>query len=191
MEILNSGALGKILSARSKFEVGIGHTKKSRVFKKEVGGGSVLDIGVYPTSYTHMILGVPSEVKATAKMVGGVDVNCDTAFTYPCGAVVNFRVSTEPFTLKEHYIIELEKATVKIPSFFDARKVIIKHKDGKKEVLKGYGSRGKPDGFIWEIEHFNDLIRNGKKESPVMTHKATLEVVGLLEEQLRQVGYYD
>ena len=189
-EILKNGDVGKILSTSSKFEVGIGHGRKSRVFKKEVGGGAIFDIGIYPTTYTHMLLGVPKSVSATAKMKNGVDTSCDTVFEYECGAKANFRVSTEFLTLKEYYIIECEKASIKVPSFFDARKIVIKYKDGRKnQVIKGFGRRGKPDGFTHEIVHFNDLIRNDLKESPILTHNMTLEVMELIVKQLECIGY--
>ena len=114
-DILANDNVGKIISTDSKFEVGIGHTKNSRVFKKEVGGGAIFDIGIYPTTYTHMLLGNPSKIEANAKFRNEVETSVNTTFTYPCGAVAKFRISTEPFTLKEYYTIETEKATIKEP----------------------------------------------------------------------------
>ena len=187
-EILKTGELGKILSADSKFEVGIGHGSKSRVFNKAVGGGSLLDVGIYPTTYTHMLLGSPEKIETNGRLKKEVDVNCNTVFKYKGGVSVKFRVSTEFLTLKEYYTIECENGTVQIPSFFDARKLIIKHKDGRKEVIKGFGRRGNPDGFTFEIAHFNQLVRDGMKESPVMTHKVTMEVMHMIDEQLKQLG---
>jgi predicted dehydrogenase len=184
-EFLKSGEAGGILSARAKFEVGIGHGPKSRVFNRAVGGGSILDIGVYPTTYTHMILGMPESLSANGRIKNGVDTSCNAEFTYGGGIKVNTRVSTEFMTLKEYYIIECENCTIKIPSFYDARKIKIKFKNGK-TVVKRFEYA--PDGFSYEIRHFNSLIRDGVKESPVMTHKITLEVVSLLEEQMKQLG---
>ncbi len=111
-EFLASGEAGKILSTRAKFEVGIGHGPKSRVFKRAVGGGSILDIGVYPTTYTHMLLGMPESVKAEGRVKNEVDTSCNTEFTYNDGVKASFRVSTEFMTLKEYYIIECENCTV-------------------------------------------------------------------------------
>ncbi|MCL2061960.1 MAG: Gfo/Idh/MocA family oxidoreductase [Firmicutes bacterium] len=186
-EVLNSGTLGAPTSARSKFEVGIGHGPKSRVFNKAVGGGSVLDVGVYPTTYTHMLFGMPQKIEAKGKIKNEVEINCDTVFTYENGLVVNFRVSHEFLTLKEYYTIEFEKGQIHIPSFYDARKVIVKSDSGGKTVKK-FTPRRARDGFTWEIEHFNQLIRDNLKESPVMTHQVTLEVMQLIEHQLTQVG---
>ena len=192
-EILKSGKMGKVLSTRAKFEVGIGHGPKSRVFNKAVGGGSILDVGIYPTTYTHMLLGMPDKIEAAGRLKKEVDVSCDTIFRYPGGVVAKFRVSTEFMTLKEHYVIECENGAIRVPSFFDARKIILRYKDGKKEVIMekdgvSFGRRGKPDGFIPEIVHFNDLVRRGMKESPVMTHEVTMQVMHLIDTQLKQVG---
>ncbi|MCL2847336.1 MAG: Gfo/Idh/MocA family oxidoreductase [Firmicutes bacterium] len=193
-DVLANDNVGKIISIDSKFEVGIGHTKNSRVFKKEVGGGAMYDIGIYPTTYTHMLLGMPQEIEANAKFRDGVDTSVNTTFTYDNGAVAKFRISTEPFTLKEYYTIETEKATIKVPSFFDARKIIVSYKDGrKKRVIKcfngiEFGRRGKPDGFTHEIIHFSQLIRDGKTESSILTHQMTLEVMELIMKQLKAIG---
>ena len=193
LDLLKSGKTGKILSAHSRFEVGIGHGPKSRVFNKAVGGGSILDVGIYPTTYTHLLLGVPQKIEAQGRLKKDVDVNCDVTYTYPGGVVVKTRVSTEFLTLKEFYNIECEKATVSVPSFFDARKIIVKYKDGTKEIITSrggvpFGRRNHPDGFTHEIAHFSDLVRKGVKESPVMTHEVTMEVMRMIEAQLKQVG---
>lgn len=183
-ELLKSGKLGAIKSARARFEVGIGHGLGSRVFKKEVGGGSILDVGVYPTTYTHMLLGMPQSICANGRIKNGVEVNCNTEFIYPNGVKAKFRVSVEFMTLKEHYIIECENGTITVPSFYGATKVKVKYNNGRKEVKKFE----KIDGFTYEVRHFNQLIRENAKESPVMTHQITLEVVRLLEAQLKAVG---
>ena len=193
-DVLANDNVGKILSTDSKFEVGIGHTKKSRVFKKAVGGGVLYDIGIYPTTYTHMLLGNPESVSATAKFRDGVDIAVNSTFNYADGVVANLRVSCEPFTLKEYYTITTENAIIKVPSFFDARKIKIEYKDGRKgRTIKSFngvsfGRRGKPDGFSHEIKHFGDLIREGKTESPILTHIMTLEVMELIIKQLQAVG---
>jgi predicted dehydrogenase len=187
-EILAAGKPGKIQSARARFEVGIGHGPRSRVFNRAVGGGCLLDIGIYTTTYTHMLLGVPSKITAEGRVKNGVDTSCNTVFEYPGGVTARCRVSSEFMSWSEYYRITCENAVIKTTSFYDCRKIVVKFNDGKKEVYKGFGKRYKPDGFIYEIAHFNDLIRNGIKESPVMTHKITLEVMTMLEEQLKQLG---
>jgi len=196
-DILKNDNVGKILSTKGRFEVGICHGPKSRVFNKAVGGGSVLDVGIYPATYTHMLLGVPESIEAKGKMKNGVDVTCTAILKYSCGAVADIGSSVDGLSLKEYYNIECENATIKMPSFFDSRKVVIKYKDGRKDrTIKerngiSFGRRYHPDGFIPEILHFNQLLRDGKIESPVMTHAVTLEVMEIMEEQLKQIGYYD
>jgi len=188
-DILKNDNVGNILSTRGAFEVGICHPPSSRVFKKEVGGGSIFDVGVYPTHYTHMLLGMPETLEATGRVKNGVDTSCKAVLSYPNGVKVHIQCSHEGLSLKEYYIIECEHATIKVPSFFDARKIIVNYKDGrKKRVIKGFGRRNHPDGFMHEIIHFSDLIRNGVTESPVMTHTATLEVMELIQKQLNALG---
>ena len=150
-----------------------------------MGGGSVLDLGVYPAGYTHMLLGVPEGITASGKLnKDGVDLRCSAEFKYPGGVTAKFDTSLLFMQIREDYNIYCEKAHVKIYRFYQGKKIKITYADGKKTVKKF--KRG--DGFEYQILHFNNLVREGKTESPIMTHRATVEVMGILEEINRQLG---
>lgn len=184
-ELLPGGALGKIKHIKANFEAGIGHGPGSRVWKKSTAGGSVLDLGVYPASYAHMLLGLPKSISARGKLnKDGVDLCCNAEFKYADGTTVEFRSSLIPMQISETLRIFCEKGTVVVPRFYQAKRIKVFYADGRKEK-KDYE---KADGFKYEILHFNDLIRKGMTESPIMTHKASVEVMGILEEINRQLG---
>ncbi len=183
--LISGGSLGRIKSIRARFEAGINHAPGSRVYRRATGGGSVLDLGVYPASYSHMLLGVPESVTASGKLnKDGVDHCCTAELKYPGGVTVNFRTSLIPMQIHECCYITLEKGMIKIPRFYQAKRVYVKYADGRREKK----TFEKVDGFKYEILHFNDLIRNNKTESPIMTHKASIEVMTVLEEMNRQLG---
>ncbi|MCL2675989.1 MAG: Gfo/Idh/MocA family oxidoreductase [Firmicutes bacterium] len=183
--LFEKGELGKIKAIRAYFKAGIGHPPGSRVFRKAVGGGSVLDLAVYPAGYTHMLLGVPESISASGTLnKDGVDLRCSTEFRYPNNVTAKFDTSLLFMQIREDYNIYCEKAHVKIYRFYQSKKIKISYADGKKVIKKFERS----DGFEYEILHFNNLIREGKTESPIMTHRATVEIMGLLEEINRQLG---
>lgn len=183
--LLASGKLGRVKAVHARFEAGIGHAPGSRVFRKATGGGSVLDLGVYPVTYAHMLLGVPESVSAQGRLnKDGVDLCCSAELKYPGGVTVSFRTSLIPLQIHEACHILCEKGTIKIPRFYQAKRVKVTFADGSKDKQ----TFEKVDGFKYQILHFNDLVRQQKTESPIMTHKASLEVIEILEEMNRQLG---
>lgn len=184
VETAESKALGNIRSLTGWFWAGIGHGPNSRVFKKETCGGSVLDLAVYLTHYSLMLLGVPEKITAEGQVINGVDRYCNFRFDYPDGAKASLSSSFKLLAIKEGFTINCEKGKIFIPRFFDAKRVVVTTADNKK-IVKHFK---KIDGFSYEIEHFGDLVRSGKTESPVMTFDRTLNVMKILEELNSQLG---
>ena len=183
-KIAKSGDLGKIKKLVGWFWAGIGHGPKSRVFWKETSGGSILDLGVYLAHYSNMLLGSPDNIKAEGKVIHDVDRYCNFTLTYKDGAVAQLGSSFRFLNIREGFTIFLEKGTVKIPRFFAGNRVIVKPDGGQKRVERFE----KRDGFAYEIMHFGDLIKQGKKQSPVMTFDTTLSIMSVLDELNRQLG---
>lgn len=175
---------GDILHTRGYFKAGLGHGPKSRVWRHDVGGGSILDLAVYLVHYSQMLLGKPSSIEAKGIVKNGVDRKCDFVFRYPRGVSADLHSSLQFPILRESYRIFCEKGVVIVPSFYGARKVIEKPYSGKKIVTKF----ARVDGFTYEIRHFMDLVIGGKKESYILPLSTTQEVMELLQEINLQIG---
>lgn len=175
---------GEILDVTGNFKAGWGHGPNSRVWKHELGGGSVLDLAVYLVHYAHMLLGKPKKILATGKVVRGVDRFCDFTMDYENGVQCNFHSSLQFPTIKEAFKIFCQQATIIIPSFYGARKVIEISTSKQKIVTKF----PKVDGFIYEIKHFMELVKKNQKESQIVPLSLTLEVMESLEEINHQLG---
>ncbi len=175
---------GEILKTTGNFKAGWGHGPKSRVWRHDVGGGSVLDLAVYLVHYTLMLLGKPEKVIATGKVINGVDRYCDIRFEYAHQVKCDLHSSLEFPKLKEAYKIYCEKGTIIIPSFYGAKKVIEKPMNGHKKVTKFPNV----DGFSYEIKHFSELVNADKKGSDIIPLSLTLEVMEILQEINRQIG---
>jgi len=183
-QIIKEKTYGDILHTSGDFKAGWGHGPKSRVWKHDVGGGSVLDLAVYLVHYTYMLLGKPEHIFASGKVKQGVDVSCDMLFEYEKNVLCDLHSSLEFPTLKEAYHIYMEKGVITVPSFYGAKKVIEKPYVGRKKVTKF----PRVDGFSYEISHFVELHKRGKKESDIVPLSVTLDVMDLLEEINRQIG---
>lgn len=183
-KIIKEKKYGEIIHTKGNFKAGWGHGKKSRVWKHDVGGGSVLDLAVYLVHYTQMLLGKPIQIKATGKVVDGVDRYCDFIFEYKDNISCELHSSLQFPTIRETYFIECERGSIIVPSFYGAKKVIEKPLNGKKIVNKFQNI----DGFSYEITHFAKLVKTGKKESNIIPLDITLQVIESLEEINSQLG---
>lgn len=183
-QIIKDKKYGNIIHTSGNFKAGWGHGSKSRVWRHDVGGGSVLDLAVYLVHYTQMLLGSPNVIQASGKVKDGVDHYCDFEMRYSNGVTCDLHSSLQFPTLKEAYKIYCDKGMIIVPSFYGAKKVIEKSIDGKKTVQ----SFPNIDGFSYEIQHFMDLLRTGKKESDILPLSVTLEVMEMLENINLQLG---
>ncbi len=80
--------IGDIIFLQSDFGFKADYDPTWRLFNKKLGGGSLLDIGIYPVFISLLLLGMPSEIISTAQIgPTGVDESMSVIFKYPKGAI--------------------------------------------------------------------------------------------------------
>lgn len=86
-EWLASGALGDLVTVTADHGQWFPEDPESRLFAPELGGGSLLDLGIYPVSFASMILGTPNRIAAVVDPAfTGVDAQTSMVFGYESGA---------------------------------------------------------------------------------------------------------
>lgn len=157
---------------------------QNRLFKKEVGGGSLLDIGIYPIFAALSTLGIPNEIEAKAAFFeNGADSNCVMTFHYD-NTTAYLKCSLKD-PLPNEAIFSFEKATVTIHKPFHGPSGIKILKDGKSEILDfDYQTLG----YSFEIEHFNNLLLNNKKESDLMTFEFSKDLIRTIDSVRKMIG---
>jgi predicted dehydrogenase len=147
------------------------------LIKKEVGGGSLLDIGIYPIFVALSTLGKPNSIEADALFFeNGTDSECNMVFNYPNAKA--YLKSTLAADTKTEAIFTFKNAVVKINTMFHEPSTVSIVQNGKEEIIDfDYTTIG----YNYEAIHFNELLRAGKKESPVMTFNFSLELIKLLD----------
>ena len=82
-EIFNSGKIGRVSHLVADFGFKADFDPKSRVFDPNLGGGALLDIGIYPLFFALYLFGQPTEVESQAKLAEtGVDESCHVKLTF-------------------------------------------------------------------------------------------------------------
>ena len=176
---LKSGRFGSIQKLEADFGFKPEIDMSSRLFKKSLGGGSLLDIGIYPIFAALSSLGQPVDIDAKATFFeNGVDSSCDMIFNYDEG-VKAFLKSTLLENTPTEAIFSCEKGIIKINTKFHQPSTVTLIRGGKEETIDfGYTTIG----YNFEIIHFNELLRSGIKESPIMTFDVSRNLMKLLDE---------
>jgi len=85
-QLARSGRLGTVLQVRADLGFVVDRPSTDRTLAPELGGGALLDMGVYPITFAHLFLGEPTRVEAVATMSDlGVDVNLAISLGWTAG----------------------------------------------------------------------------------------------------------
>ncbi|TRO66320.1 Gfo/Idh/MocA family protein [Christiangramia sabulilitoris] len=182
---IQSGELGSVLSLNADFGFKAEFDRNKRLFNKSLGGGSLLDIGIYPVFLAYAILGKPEEISATAEFSEtGVDSSCTMNFIYENGVIANLfsTLLEKTGTTAE---IELEKGNIILNSRFHEPTSVTVVSNGKKETITFDVNS---NGYNFETEHVNEMLKEGKAESDLWTLDNTLDVAELLDKIKREIG---
>jgi predicted dehydrogenase len=182
---LQSKRFGNITKLEADFGFKPNIDMTSRLFKKSLGGGSLLDIGIYPIFAALSTLGKPIDIEAKATFFeNGVDSSCDIIFNYNNG-VKAFLKSTILENTATEAIFHCEKGIIKINSRFHQPSSVTLLYDGKEELIE---FATKTIGYNFEILHFSELIRLGKTESPMMTLDFSRNLMKILDDVRNLIG---
>lgn len=179
LKIINDKTYGEVLKLEANFGFYREFNNNSRLFNKALGGGSLLDIGIYPIFASLTVLGLPQNVEAQASFFkNGADSQCHMTFHYPNHVTAHLESSLVK-DLSTVAIIHFENATIKINRQFHTPTTVTITANGNEET-KNFKSD--TFGYNYEIEHFNQLLRSGKTESEVMTFEFSKRLIKTLDE---------
>lgn len=185
LDLVKQKHFGTVKRLEADFGFHPKYDESSRVFDKSVGGGSLLDIGIYPIFTALSALGKPNSIEAEATFFDiGADSECKITFHY------NNTLAILRSTLLEETnteaIFYCEHGTIKINGrFHEPSSVTLIDKHGNSE-LKSFNY--KTIGYSYEIEHFNQLIREEKTESDIMTFERSRELIKTLDDVRSIIG---
>ena len=184
-DLLKKEHFGKIVQLEADFGFHPQYDETSRVFDKSVGGGSLLDIGIYPVFAALSTLGLPVKIDANAKFYpSGADSECHMTLYYNTAKAI--LKSTFLRETKTEAIFHCENGSIKINSrFHEATSIELIDKLGN-STTKQFNRN--TIGYSYEIEHFNELIRIGKIESNIMTFKRSQDIIKVLDLIRLEIG---
>lgn len=179
---IDDGAIGRTTVGRISFCMPIAFIKSSRLLRPELGGGALLDLGIYPIAFAHRLFGMPREVKCSAKLACGVDVSDKIVFKYD-GFDIELKASVKSFMgAGESLVINGEKGRITSGAFHGG--------GGFKIRSAGKTTAYPPDknAMLAQFDRVADEIRAGKTQSDFVPPQATVDVLDLLDGIRRDIG---
>jgi len=185
LELVKSEKFGKVKGLEADFGFEAPFLPEKRLFNKDLGGGSLLDIGIYPVFAALSLLGKPTTISAQAEFSEtGVDESCSIIFNYQNGVRANL-LSTIDKTTPTTATITFEKAKLTINRrFHEPTSVTVLHNNQEETISFDV----KTNGYNFEAEHVQQMLAQGRTESTVMSFEKSLELIGLLDEIREEIG---
>jgi predicted dehydrogenase len=150
-----------------------------------LGGGSLLDVGIYPVAFTQMLLGEPAEIVTHGLVRNEVDAHASLLLRYPDG-VSALLFSSIVASCPSKATVVGTKGRIELGAPFFATREMVLTVEGSDPVVEKNDLWG--NGYTYQIAEVNERVRNGDKESPEVTLDDTLAVARILSTALAQLG---
>lgn len=152
----------------------------SRLYDPALGGGALLDVGVYPISYAiHLMERLPDKIVSSAYLgQSSVDELNVITLMYKEGMIASLSSAINAPTGNDAIIIG-EKGRIVIPNFWTAESAEVYDSNGK--LVDSFFHPFTSNGYVYEAEEVNRCIQEGKKQSDVIPLNDTLEIMKILD----------
>jgi predicted dehydrogenase len=192
-QVLAQGTLGEIHTVTADFGFSIPVMPEHRLWNAELGGGALLDAGVYPISFAQSVLGTPSRVVAAgASGETGVDSRADILLSFPSSA--NALLSTSIVTALPTVATiagQDGRLSVASPFYGPTGLTLTAGGPGSEEVdvwTDDSGLEQLHDGLGFQATALASYVGEGRTESPVHTHAEVVAVMATIDEARRQIA---
>lgn len=187
MEIIHSGELGALKMVRSDFAFNAEYDPQKRLYNINLGGGSLLDIGIYPIFMSIKALGKPSEIKTMASFCStGAEESIMMSFRYPNGEMASLISSFASYSsIQTEFWCENGFLRLNRRSFAPTTITYWKNQEDEKTITfeKSTGL-----GYDLEAKHVMECLDTGKLESPLMPHSFSVDLMETMDLVRKDAG---
>ena len=185
-EIVASGVLGPILSIHADHGQRLADQGIARLVDPQLAGGALLDLGIYPISFAHMILGNPTSITSKSVMTDrGVDAQTSMIFSYDNGAQAVLTTTMIEQTPCRAVVAGLHGWLEIDRTFYNPASMRVILNDGS---ITEYPSTYTGHGLREQAESFKHIVQSGALESEVLTWKDTVDIMKSMDTVRSQIG---
>jgi predicted dehydrogenase len=184
-ELLDEGRIGTPLVVEADFGFNAPVDPAHRLFDLALGGGALLDLGIYPIQLCSLVFGAPEVVSAVGYLGStGVDERVAAVLRHADGGlgVIKAAITT---ALSCTARISGSDGWIDLPAFMHCPRQLTVTNAGRPEVIDA-GYQG--DGLRFQVHEVHRCLREGLLESPVVPQSETLEMATTMDAVRRQIG---
>ncbi|MFK7971292.1 MAG: Gfo/Idh/MocA family protein [Bacteroidia bacterium] len=185
MSLVEKDEIGEVKLIRADFGFYTPYDEASRLWNPALGGGSLLDIGIYPLFLALQLLGEPDEIQAFAhKTALGVDASMSMQLMYNNGASAQLYSSFEIDTEIEATVYGRDKRIIMHNRWHTPAPVSM----WQRSTCLDRWEYPEVSGYVYEVLHVNECLRNNLRESPKLSHDFSRSLVRTMDSIRKLTG---
>jgi predicted dehydrogenase len=186
---IDSGKLGKLQHIQASFGFKVDKPLDQRLWNPNLGGGSLLDIGVYNVMMVQSLLGIPDEICASSRLSQtGVDASCTAQFHYRSGATAHLYSTFTGYTPIEVFI-QGSEGRLHLSSRYYAPSSHVYYYSGMDDTRQEWSIHKEEGwGYQFQVRHVIDCVQKGLLQSPVMSWQDTLKQMETMDRIRAKAG---
>ncbi|TDC07536.1 Gfo/Idh/MocA family oxidoreductase [Nonomuraea longispora] len=184
--IATDSRFGEIRSVQASFGFAMPYDPAHRLWAPELGGGALLDLGVYPFGLAQLLLGMPTGLRVTGSLApSGVDAEAAGMLLYPGGRRAFVETSLLGNYPNQACVVGTQmRADIHAPFWAPERIVLTgPSKEPEEHVLDPADN-----GYAGELREVRAATAEGRTESSIMPLDESLAMLGLLADARRQIA---
>lgn len=186
-ELIAEGALGEIRVVTADHTQQISADPRHRLNALELGGGALLDLGIYPISFAWDILGAPISIVASGRLgETGADTEVATILTHAGGAISTSISSSRAAGPNTAHIVGTTARIDIDRTWYNATSFRLTSPDGT--VLESYESDVDGRGMQYQALAAESFIASGRTDSDLLPIAESVAIMGTLDDVRRIIG---
>jgi len=183
IQLINEGEIGTLKYLRADFGFAAPFDPASRLYNLQLGGGSLLDVGVYPLFLALLLMGKPDAIKSFAHLSKtGADETTNAILFYKNGRMANILSSIVAQTPLSAEITGTEGTIILDRPWYKGRELQVRKNDSITQTISlPYGD----NGFEFQVQELQQCLAKNKTESDLLPLDFSLLMSSVTDEILK------
>lgn len=181
-QVVKSGMLGQIITIHADFGARFEVDHSSRIYDPALGGGALLDVGIYPIALSAMVSPARQLLHASGRMAEtGVDASFTAVIANADGSTATVFSSIEADSPQGAWIAGTEGSLELKRPIYAGSELVLRGSDGSIAGTQRFAEDSPATGLGWEAAHVARCIAAGMAESPIMPLHESLAIARTMD----------